>query len=76
MSTRSVAVNGDTMLHEFVLVWEHRESGERSLQTGSTVCGVDPAGHWTWLREYFDPGDRRRASAAALPEVHALLSGS
>jgi ketosteroid isomerase-like protein len=73
MSTRSIAVNGDVMFHEFVLVWEHRESPERSLHTGSTVSGVDSSGQWSWLREYFDPSDRRRASAATLRNVRDLL---
>lgn len=74
MSTRSIGINSDTMFHEFVLLWEHRGSGELYLQTGSTVCGVDAAGHWSWLREYFDPVDRRRASAAVLPGVRDLVS--
>lgn len=74
MSTRSIGVNGDTLFHEFTLVWERRDSGERSLQTGSSVCEADTAGHWSWLREYFDPSDRQRASAAELPAVRKLLS--
>lgn len=76
MSTRSIGVAADTMFHEFTLVWEHRESGDRALQTGSTVSGVDSAGRWSWLREYFDPADTCRASAATQPAVRDLLTGA
>lgn len=74
MSTRSVGVGSDSMFHEFVLVWENRGTQERTLHSGSTVCGVDGAGRWSWLREYFDPAERRRTSAAGLPRVAELLA--
>ena len=46
----------------------------QTLHTGSTVCGVDASGRWSWLREYFDPADRPRASATELRVVRELLS--
>ena len=76
MSTRTVGVGADHMFHEFAIVWEDRASAERSLHTGSTVCAVDSSGRWSWLREYFDPAGSPRPSAAKLPEIRDLLSGS
>jgi hypothetical protein len=74
MSTRSVGVADDMMFHEFVVVWERRDSNERWLHSGSTVCGVDANGHWSWLREYFDPAETQRGSVARLPAIRELLA--
>ena len=75
MATRTFGVNGNIMFHEFVLIWENRESRERLLQTGASVSEVDESGQWRWLREYFDGADQRRGSAAELSDVHDFMTG-
>lgn len=76
MVTRSLAVEGDAMYYEFAVVWEVRSTGARLLFTGMTYHQVDAEGRLRICREYFDPLDKPRRSAAESAELGPLLAGS
>lgn len=73
MVTHSLAVQDDAIYYEFAIVWETRSTGERRLQTGMTYHQVDARGRLRVCREYWDPSDHPRRTAAERPEIAALL---
>jgi len=75
MVTRSLAVEGDALYYEFAIVWEVRSTGDRILFTGMTYHQVDSRGHLLLCREYFDPLDKPRRTAAESEELARALAG-
>ncbi len=61
METRSFGVNGSLIHQEFAIVWRNRETNERTLQTGMSVCECGADNRWLWLRDYFDSVERGSA---------------
>lgn len=76
METRDYAVNGRSILNEFVIVWEDRRTGARSVQTGMGVLEVGERGRFTFLRDYVEATERVRPSALELPAVKRLLDAA
>jgi len=76
MVTRSLAVEGDAMFYEFAIVWEVRSTGTRILFTGMTYHQVDAKGRLLLCREYFDPAESPRRTAAESRELAPFLSES
>lgn len=73
METRAYALHGRSILNEFVIVWEDRRSGARTVQTGMGVLEVGERGRFTFLRDYIEVTDGVRPSARELPVVRSLL---
>ncbi|MBY0400137.1 hypothetical protein K2X89_07565, partial [Myxococcota bacterium] len=73
METRAYAIHGSSILNEFVIVWEERQSGARSVQTGMGVLEVGERGRFTFLRDYIEATEGVRPSARELPAVKKLL---
>ena len=52
--TRSFSVNGLSLLNEFSIVWQNKETHEITLQTGMGAIDLNEEGKWIYLRDYFD----------------------
>lgn len=73
METRAYAIRGDSILNEFVIVWEDRRTGARTVQTGMGVLEVGERGRFTYLRDYVETMKGVRPSARDLPGVRRLV---
>lgn len=76
METRAYAIHGGTILNEFVIVWENRRTGARTVQTGMGVLEVGERGRFTQLRDYVETTERVRPSAREMPAVKKLLAAA
>ena len=74
METRSFGVAREALLNEFSIVWEHRETGQRRLQTGMGSIAVAEGGLWRSLRDHYDPGGASMQTALESPSIASLLS--
>ncbi|WP_172806685.1 nuclear transport factor 2 family protein [Endozoicomonas arenosclerae] len=82
--TRAFSVNGNSLLNEFSIVWQNKETHEVSLQTGMGVIEVDNDDKWVFLRDYFDASgsnffdssSSKRLSAFNSKKVTELLGKS
>jgi len=76
METRAYAIHGCMLLNEFVIVWEDRRTGARTVQTGMGVLEVGERGRFTYLRDYIEATKGVRPSAHDLPAVKELLDAA
>ncbi len=73
METRSFAIRGKLLLNEFAIVWQNKQTGEISLQTGMGVLEVNDAGLFCCLRDYMEASTGMRKSAVELPAIAKIL---
>ena len=76
METRAYAIRGSSILNEFVIVWEDRRTGVRTVASGMGVLEVGERGRFTYLRDYIETTGAPRPSALELPAVRKLLDGA
>ena len=72
--TRAFSVNGNTLLNEFSIVWQNKETNEVTLQTGMGVIEIDNDGKWQFLRDYFDASGNDVFDSSSSKRLSALES--